>query len=95
MPSQRTESQRIDANRVAWRSRRGLLELDLLLPPFASARFDTLTPELAQAYCALLEQEDQDILRWLQGIGQPSDPRFIELVTLIRDFNTSNTPSAR
>lgn len=53
-------------NQAVWRSRRGLLELDLYLTPFAESYFDELSAGLKQQYGALLECEDPEILAWLK-----------------------------
>ncbi len=74
-------------NRCYWRSRRGLLELDLLLPPFVLARFETLSATQRTALQRLLECEDQDIWSWFQQRSAPQDPSLGELVALIRAFN--------
>jgi antitoxin CptB len=74
-------------NRSYWRSRRGLLELDLLLPPFVKARFDALTDAQRSALARLLECEDQDIWDWFQQRSAPDDVELVELVELIRVFN--------
>lgn len=74
-------------NRSYWRSRRGLLELDLLLPPFVKARFTALTDAQRDALQRLLECEDQDIWDWYQQRSTPDDPELVELVELIRAFN--------
>ena len=74
-------------NRSYWRSRRGLLELDLLLPPFVKARFDALTDAQRSALARLLACEDQDIWDWFQQRSAPDDAELAELVELIRAFN--------
>jgi antitoxin CptB len=70
-PDANADAERIDQNRVLWRSRRGMRELDLLLRPFARERYARLTPALRSRYCELLEREDQEIWYWLQGIKAP------------------------
>jgi antitoxin CptB len=67
------DAERIDLNRVVWRSRRGMLELDLLLRPFARECYPALAPALKSWYRDLLEREDQDIWHWLQGVQAPPD----------------------
>ena len=74
--------------RIKWRSRRGLLELDLLLVPFANCMYATLPEAMQQTYCCLLEEEDQDILGWLQGHLDPP-ARYLELVACIMQWNAS------
>ena len=73
-------------NQAIWRSRRGLLELDLYLNPFAEACFDDLSIELKQRYGELLECEDPEILDWLKGgVIVPCD--YLEIVTKIKEFS--------
>ena len=49
--------------RVLWRSRRGMLELDLLLVDFARCRYRALDPADQRAYQELLGFDDWDDLR--------------------------------
>ena len=76
-----------DRNRCYWRSRRGLLELDLLLPPFVKACFETLSDAQRRALYRLLDCEDQDIWDWFQQRDTPADCEIGDLVVLIRVFN--------
>ena len=78
-----TDADLINAKRVFWHSRRGMLELDLLLVPFSTAVFTKL-PALDQLlYVEFLEQEDQDLFKWLMGREEPADTRFIVLIAQI------------
>ena len=54
-----------ELNRLYWHSRRGMLELDLLLVPFAQQHVKHLTPAEQQLYKLLLVEEDQDLYSWL------------------------------
>jgi antitoxin CptB len=89
----REENQERDADRLAerhrcyWRSRRGLLELDLLLPPFVKARFDSLSVSQLSALQRLLDCEDQDIWDWFQRRATPGDAELLAIVDLVRAFN--------
>jgi antitoxin CptB len=85
--SSRQSSENPARNRAYWRSRRGLLELDLLLPPFVLARYDTLTPAQQRTYGALLDCDDHDVWDWLQGRGEPPDASLADVIELIRTFN--------
>ena len=80
-------SQNSQRNRAYWRSRRGLLELDLLLPPFVTARYDALDEAQRRAFDALLDCEDQDLWEWLQGRGAPPPTELAALIDAIRAFN--------
>jgi antitoxin CptB len=51
--------------RARWRSRRGLLELELLLAPFARERLPSVSESLMAAYERLLEYDDLDVHAWL------------------------------
>ena len=51
-----------DYNRMRWASRRGLLELDLLLGPFMDACYRNLDAAKRSDYQRLMAHEDQDIL---------------------------------
>jgi antitoxin CptB len=77
----------VKARRLYWRSRRGLLELELLLVPFVRERYGNLSEEAQRSYEMLVEHEDLDIYDWLQGRAQPGDESLAAIVALIRDHN--------
>ena len=54
-----------ERNRLYWHSRRGMLELDLLLVPFATQHLQALDAAQLQQYHELLRHEDQDLFLWL------------------------------
>ena len=72
--------EKFNKQRIYWHSRRGMLELDLLLMPFAEQVFDTLEPREQLLYAELLEQEDQDLWCWLLERAEPDDARFKPLL---------------
>lgn len=49
-----------EQRRLAWRCRRGLLELDIVLQRFVNGQFGTLSLREQQAFDALLELPDND-----------------------------------
>ncbi len=51
--------------RLIWHSRRGMLELDLLLVPFARHELANLSDDEQQTYARLLTNQDPDIYVWL------------------------------
>ena len=71
---------REELNRARWSSRRGLLELDLLLSPFVNSAFAALSDELKSDYRALLFNDDQDLMEWIMGRAQVTDRRFAAVV---------------
>ena len=83
------------AGRLFWRSRRGLLELELLLVPFMRERYADLPTEVQRSVARLLEFEDVDIYDWLQGRSQPPDEPLVSIVALIGSHNANRaTPAA-
>ena len=48
-----------------WASRRGMLELDLILQPFVENSYDSLEEDDQLRFEALLEREDQQLFMWL------------------------------
>lgn len=81
-------SHREQNGRLRWRSRRGMLELELALAPFVARRLESLPPRDAEAYARLLEHDDWDIFEWVQGHGSPHDPELAAIVAEIRNANT-------
>lgn len=76
----------IDYKKLVWHSRRGMLELDLLLLPFAQERLPALSPERQQNYIRLLEEEDQDLFAWLVDRQQHPEAGQQALITEIRRY---------
>ena len=68
---------------VRWRSRRGMLELDLLLVPFAERVYPALGAGEQAAYRRLLECEDRDLSAWLLLRVRPRQKEFAALVDKI------------
>ena len=79
--------EREEWNRAKWASRRGLLELDLLLAPFVTEAFLELSVLLRQDYRELLFQDDQDLLEWIMGRSAITEDRFVRVIEEIRRFH--------
>lgn len=75
----------MDKNRLLWASRRGMLELDLVLLPFLENVYDGLTEEDKQRYWALMECEDQDMFGWFLHRKDPDDPEIKRIVEIVRE----------
>lgn len=73
-----------DLKQIYWRSRRGMLELELKLVPFVRDYYPHLSPAEQQCYQALLEEEDWQIFDWVQGREIPEDPQMAALVAKIQ-----------
>lgn len=79
---------RIKKQKMRWRSKRSLLELDLLFERFiVSGKFDKLSDQELNNYDELLEMEDSDILLLLQGSATLPDTKIQNLVDQIRKTN--------
>ncbi len=72
-----------ELDRIRWRCRRGLLELDLVLENFLDRRFGGLDAEQRQLFSELLDQPDNDLLDLALGRREAA-PRYQALVELLR-----------
>ena len=80
-----------DYNRLCWHSRRGMLELDLVLGPFVKERYLRLAAEDQRRYRRLLECEDQDLFSWFLGRVKPQDEELEKIVEQILAFTRPGT----
>lgn len=81
--------QKFNKQEIFWHSRRGMLELDLLLVPFAQEQFEHLSWEDQNLYNQLLQQEDQDLWLWLLGQSRPAEASLSAIIDKILAFNKS------
>ena len=72
-------------NRLFWHSRRGMLELDLILVPFVRNHYANLDEKNQALYDRFIEEEDQDLFSWLIQRTIPEDAEFSRLITIILD----------
>ena len=75
----------MNKNRLLWASRRGMLELDLILTPFVENVYDTLSKDDQLRFEVLLECEDQTLFMWFMQREYPSDPNMDRIIKIIRD----------
>ena len=80
--------QEFNKHEIFWHSRRGMLELDLLLVPFAREVFESLSHSDQMLYSELLEEEDQDLFTWLMKRSVPKDLRFEPIIRQILAHNS-------
>jgi len=71
---------------MRWASRRGMLELDLVLEPFVSARYATLSDDDKIRYRDLMLCEDQELFGWFLGRQVPDDPELATIVHTILEY---------
>ncbi len=74
-----------ELKRLYWHSRRGMLELDVLLVPFVQEVYPGLDAEDQARFRKLLECEDQDMFGWFMQRGEPEDADLRRMVRMILD----------
>ena len=77
----------MNKTRLRWACRRGMLELDLILLPFFEKQFDVLSPVEQEAFEQFLAEPDQDLYAQILGFQPCLNPRFSDILTLIRQFS--------
>ena len=70
--------------RLRWRCRRGMLELDLLLARFLTDKIDTLDESQAKVLDRLLTYPDQDLFDWLMARKICDDANLRPMLELIQ-----------
>ncbi len=80
-----TEVTQEELNRLFWHSRRGMLELDVLLVPFSREVYPSLGKEQQEKYRELLACEDADLFVWFMEKEKPDNPRVEEMVNMVLD----------
>ena len=69
----------------AWR--RGFLEADLVLGPFADSHARDLTDTEVDAFERLLDRTDHDVYGWIVEGGEAPTPDETDLIVRIRAFH--------
>ena len=77
-----------DGERIRWRCRRGMLELDLVLKAFTDRHLDTLDGESVAAFSELLERPDPELLDLVMGRAEAENPDEKRVLALIHSSNT-------
>lgn len=72
--------------RLRWRSRRGLLELDLFFEKFLENGFDALSAAELEIYEDLLMMPDNDLLDWVDGKVEPAEARYLPILARLRHW---------
>jgi len=84
----------IELKRQIWHSRRGMLELDVLLGPFASHALPFITAQQQQAYVRLLSQQDPDLFAWFMGHAVSDDAELASMVAQVQAYAKSSQVQA-
>jgi antitoxin CptB len=74
-----------ETERIRWRCRRGMLELDLVLQRFLERRLHLLDPSELAALDTLLMYPDNDLFELVMGRREPGEGRLQPVLRLIRD----------
>ncbi|MGH8660538.1 MAG: succinate dehydrogenase assembly factor 2 [Burkholderiales bacterium] len=72
-----------DTDRIRWRCRRGLLELDLVLAAFLDRAYERLDDGQRRLFDELLERPDNDLLDLALGRCE-AEPRYRAVVEMLR-----------
>jgi antitoxin CptB len=73
-----------ELDRIRWRCRRGLLELDLVLDVFMRENLETLAVDERVLFERLLETPDNDLWDWVSARSDPPDACLAGLVRRLR-----------
>lgn len=74
----------IDKKRLIWRSRRGLLELDVLLQKFLEEDFVVLSDVELFIYEQILELPDAEFLDIINKVREVEDKKWLPVIERIR-----------
>ncbi|GAA6144152.1 MAG: succinate dehydrogenase assembly factor 2 [Pseudomonadota bacterium] len=80
------EDKKLEERRVIWHSRRGMLELDVLLLPFSQQQYAKLEEADQQRYRALLDREDPDLFTWFMEHVEPEDADMKRIVDVVLEY---------
>ncbi len=77
---------------MRWASRRGMLELDLILEPFVREAYTELAHDDRRLYRELMLCQDQELFAWFLKREEPENP---ELAGLVRKILSHKRDQAR
>jgi len=73
-----------EKDRLRWRCRRGMLELDLILLRFLEEQYPELSPAEQRTFETLLQLQDDALLRLVSGDGIPPGDERAGVVERLR-----------
>jgi antitoxin CptB len=77
---------RLQHDRLKWKCRRGMLELDLVLERFLESEGERLSQDDLAAFGALLEQPDNDLWDLVIGRRDRVDARLRGILARLRAY---------
>ena len=78
-------SREAELGRLRWHSRRGMLELDLVLERFWRRHGESLSEEQAASLARVLELEEADLWEIICGRREIGEPRLQDMIELLRE----------
>ena len=82
-----TDLERAEYNRVIWHSRRGMLELDIVLESFVKDSYLLLDLDSQALYRRLLTCEDHELFNWFLKKEPAKDAGLAAMVEIILTAN--------
>ncbi|XXQ69167.1 succinate dehydrogenase assembly factor 2 [Neisseriaceae bacterium B1] len=79
-----TQFNETEKRRIRFQTRRGLLELDIVLKRFMATEFQNLSDEELEIFVDILTLEDQEFLAQVNQVKPPKKPEFEPLLEKIR-----------
>lgn len=73
-----------EQRRLAWRCRRGLLELDIVLQRFVNQQFDGLTLDEMHQFDAMLDLPDTEFWNLIQGIEKQTNQSVQQVLNKLK-----------
>lgn len=74
----------IALNRLRWRCRRGMLELDITLSGFIETQYENLEPKQQRIFLDLLEYPDNELWDLISGKTQTEEIELNEVLKMLR-----------
>ncbi|HTL25506.1 MAG TPA: succinate dehydrogenase assembly factor 2 [Burkholderiales bacterium] len=76
--------ERVTRDRLQWKCRRGLLELDLVLSQFLKRQVPEMSAADLAAFNELLDYPDTELWDFVSGRSERFDPRFGGVMSRLR-----------
>jgi antitoxin CptB len=79
----------LDKNRLVWKSRRGMLELDLLFSKFVNEKLNDISQQQKETFNQLLNCEDDYLFRLIMNVEAAPSASERELIAMLQQLNRS------
>lgn len=74
----------MNPGQLAWRCRRGLKELDLLLTGYLAEQYESAAPGERERFHRLVQEPDDQLWRYFYQGVKPDDPELESIIRKIR-----------